>query len=206
MLKHLKQAVLATILLTLMLGLAYPLGINALAGLLFPYQAHGSLLKQGDRIVGSELIGQSFTSVRYFHGRPSATTDTDPKDFSKTIAAPYNAASSGASNQAPSSKALLADVTSRVEALRAENPTANSEIPVDLVTASASGLDPHISVAAALYQVPRVAAARGMKPDVLAKLVQLYIEPRSLGLFGEPRINVLRLNLGLDATQAKASP
>lgn len=202
MLKHLKQAILATLVLTLLLGLGYPLAMTKLAELLFPYQAHGSLLKDGDRVIGSELIGQNFTSGKYFHGRPSATIDTDPADPSKTVAAPYNAASSSGSNAAPSSKALISDVAARVAALKAENPDAVGPIPVDLVTSSASGLDPHISVAAALYQAPRVAAARGLPADEVVKMVQLYTEGRTFGLLGEPRVNVLRLNLGLDARTA----
>jgi len=204
MLKHLKQAILATIVLTLLLGVAYPLAMTYLSGAIFPYQAHGSLLKKADgTVIGSELIGQNFTGAGYFHGRPSATTDTDPNDSAKTVPAPYNAASSNASNAAPSSKALVADVQSRIEALKAENPDAKGDIPVDLVTTSASGLDPHISVAGALYQLPRVAKARGMKDEDVAKLVQANTEGRTFGLLGEPRVNVLKLNLALDATKQK---
>jgi K+-transporting ATPase ATPase C chain len=199
MLKHVKQAILATIVLTLILGVAYPLAMTYLSGALFPYQAHGSLIKREDgTVIGSELIGQTFTGAGYFHGRPSATTDTDPADATKTVPAPYNAAASNASNAAPSSKALVDDVQSRVEALKAENPDAKGAVPVDLVTTSASGLDPHISVAAALYQVPRVAAARGVKADDMVKLVQANTEGRTFGLLGEPRVNVLKLNLALD--------
>jgi K+-transporting ATPase ATPase C chain len=203
MLKHMKQAILATIVLTLLLGIGYPLAMTGLANVLFPRQAHGSLVTKDDKVIGSELIGQNFTSTQYFHGRPSATTDTDPADSSKTIAAPYNATNSSGSNAAPSAKALVSDVEARVQTLRAENPHAEGEIPADLVTASASGLDPHISVAAALYQVPRVAAARGLKPEELVTMVRLYTEGRTFGLLGEPRVNVLRLNLGLDARQGK---
>lgn len=204
MFKHLKQAILATIVLTLVLGLGYPLAMTYLSGALFPHQAHGSLIKKADgTVVGSELIGQNFTGPGYFHGRPSATTDTDPNDATKTVPAPYNAASSNASNAAPSSKALVADVQSRIDALRAENPAAKGPIPVDLVTASASGLDPDISVAAALYQVPRVAASRGVTAAELGKLVQANIEGRTFGLLGEPRVNVLKLNMALDAAQKK---
>ena len=152
-------------------------------------------------MIGSELIGQNFTDAGYFHGRPSATTDTDPNDSTKTVPAPYNAASSNASNAAPSSKALLADVQARTEALKAENPDAKGEVPVDLVTTSASGLDPHISVAGALYQLPRVAKARGMSDEAVAKLVQDNTEGRTFGLLGEPRVNVLKLNLALDASK-----
>jgi K+-transporting ATPase ATPase C chain len=202
MFKHIRQALLATIVLTLILGLGYPLAMTYLSGALFPHQAHGSLIKKEDgTVIGSELIGQSFTGVSYFHGRPSATTDTDPNDATKTVPAPYNAASSNASNAAPSSKALVADVQSRIEALKAENPDATGPVPVDLVTASGSGLDPHISVAAALYQVPRVAKARGLTNDDVIRLVQANTEGRTFGLLGEPRVNVLKLNLALDAAK-----
>jgi K+-transporting ATPase ATPase C chain len=200
MFKHLRQAVVATIVLTLILGVAYPLGMTYLSGALFPYQAHGSLIKKSDgTVIGSELIGQNFTGANYFHGRPSATTDADPADATKTVPAPYNAASSNASNASPSSKALMDDVQSRIDALKKENPDAKGEVPVDLVTTSASGLDPHISVAAAVYQSPRVASARGLKTDDVLKLVQANTEGRTFGLLGEPRVNVLKLNLALDA-------
>jgi K+-transporting ATPase ATPase C chain len=203
MFKHLKQAVLATLILTLILGVGYPMAMSLLADKLLPYQAHGSIIVKDGKPIGSELIGQNFTAAGYFHGRPSATTDSDPADASKTIAAPYNAMNSGGSNAAPSAKALVEDVSARIAALKAQNPDAGGEIPVDLVTASASGLDPHISLAAAFYQVPRVAKARGLSSTDLVKLVRATSEPRSLGLFGEPRVNVLRLNLALDARQAK---
>lgn len=204
MFKHLKQAILATIVLTLVLGLGYPLAMTWLSGALFPHQAHGSLIKKADgTVIGSELIGQNFTATSYFHGRPSATTDTDPNDAAKTIPAPYNAASSNASNAAPSAKALIADVQSRIDALKAENPDAKGDVPVDLVTASASGLDPHISVAGALYQVPRVAKARGLTEEAVAAKVQEATEGRTFGLLGEPRVNVLRLNLALDSAPGK---
>ncbi|HMA48115.1 MAG TPA: potassium-transporting ATPase subunit KdpC [Magnetospirillaceae bacterium] len=186
--------------MTLVLGIGYPLAMTYLSGALFPQQAHGSLITKADgTVIGSELIGQNFTGASYFHGRPSATTDTDPNDSTKTVPAPYNAASSNASNAAPSSKALLADVQSRIEALKTENPDAKGEVPVDLVTSSASGLDPHISVAGAAYQVPRVAKARGMSEEAVAKLVQDNVEGRTFGLLGEPRVNVLKLNLALDS-------
>jgi len=204
MFKHIRQAVVATLVLTVILGVAYPLGMTYLSGALFPHQAHGSLVKKADgTVIGSELIGQNFTGAGYFHGRPSATTDTDPNDSTKTVPAPYNAASSNASNAAPSSKALIADVQSRIEALRAENPDAKGDVPVDLVTTSASGLDPDISVAGALYQVARVAKARNMSNDELTKLVQANTEGRQFGLLGEPRVNVLKLNLALDAVKTK---
>jgi K+-transporting ATPase ATPase C chain len=204
MFKHIRQAVLATLVLTLILGVGYPLAMTYLSGALFPRQAHGSLLKKEDgTIIGSELIGQTFTGASYFHGRPSATTDTDPNDATKTVPAPYNAASSNGSNAAPSSKALVADVQSRVEALKAENPDAKGEVPVDLVTTSGSGLDPHISLAAAAYQLPRVAKARGLSENDVIRLIQANTEGRTFGLLGEPRVNVLKLNLALDASQKK---
>jgi len=200
MFKHIKQAILATIVLTVLLGLGYPLAMTYLSGAIFPYQAHGSLIKKADgTVIGSELIGQNFTGPTYFHGRPSATTDTDPNDSTKTVPAPYNAASSNASNAAPTSKQLVSDVQDRVTALKAENPDAKGEVPVDLVTTSASGLDPHISVAGALYQVPRVAKARSLSEEAVAKKVQEATEGRTFGLLGEPRVNVLKLNLALDA-------
>ena len=202
MLKNIRQAVVATIVLTLILGVAYPLGMTYLSGVLFPHQAHGSLIRKDDgTVIGSELIGQNFTGAGYFHGRPSATTDTDPNDATKTVPAPYNAASSNPSNAAPSSQAFIADVKGRIEALKAENPNAKGEVPVDLVTTSGSGLDPHISVAGAVYQSPRVAAARGLSEEQVTTLVQANTEGRTFGLLGEPRVNVLKLNLALDAVK-----
>lgn len=185
---HIRQAVLATFVLTLILGLFYPLAMTVLSGTLFPHQAHGSLIKRADgTVIGSELIGQNFTDPGYFHGRPSATGDK-----------PYDAASSNASNAAPSSRALVSDVQGRVEALKAENPDARGPVPVDLVTASGSGLDPHISVAGALYQVARVAKARGVSEDKVVKLIEAHTEGRTFGVLGEPRVNVMELNLALE--------
>ena len=198
MFRQLKQAILATLVLTLLCGLAYPLAMTGLAGFLFPKQAHGSLIDKDGTVIGSTLIGQSFVAPQYFHGRPSATTDSDPNDSTKQVPAPYNAASSNASNAAPTAKSLVADVGDRVAALKAENPDAQLPIPVDLVTTSASGLDPHISPAAALYQLPRVAKARGVAETDLTRLVATFTEPRSLGVLGEARVNVLDLNLALD--------
>src|SRR6202045_2937833 len=161
MFKHIKQAVLATIVLTLIVGVAYPLAMTWLSGTLFPYQAHGILVKKADgSVVGSELIGQTFTGAGYFHGRPSATTDTDPNDSTKTVPAPYNASNSGGSNYGPTSKALVDRVKNDSGPLASTNPSA--KIPVDLVTTSASGLDPDITPAAALFQIPWIAAARGL--------------------------------------------
>jgi K+-transporting ATPase ATPase C chain len=185
--------------LTLITGLAYPLGITELAQLLFPHQANGSLIERDGKVIGSELIGQNFASERYFHGRPSATTDTDPNDPSKTVPAPYNASNSGGSNLAPTSKSLAERVAGDVKTLKAENPAA--PVPVDLVTTSASGLDPDITPAAAIFQIPRVAKARGISEERLRELVDKTTEGRSLGVIGEPRVNVLKLNLSLDSEQ-----
>jgi K+-transporting ATPase ATPase C chain len=168
---------------------------------LFPTQANGSLIVRDGRVVGSTLIGQLFTEDKYFHGRPSATTKPDPNDSSKTVEEPYNAANSGGSNLGPTNTALIDRVKGDVDKLRAENP--NALVPIDLVTTTAGGLDPHISPAAALFQVPRVAKARNMAEDRVRQLVEQRMEGRLLGILGEPRVNVLALNLALDqlATQ-----
>lgn len=196
MLKELRPALVVLVLLAALTGLAYPLAMTGAAQALFPRQASGSLIERDGAVVGSALVGQSFTSERYFHGRPSATTGADPADPSKTVAQPYNAANSMGSNLGPTNPALADRVKTDLDALRAENPGA--AVPVDLVTASGSGLDPHISPAAALFQVPRVAKARGLSQDQLRRLVQQVAEDRTLGLLGEPRVNVLALNLALD--------
>jgi potassium-transporting ATPase KdpC subunit len=198
MLKQIRPAIVMMVLFTVLTGLAYPLAMTGIAQLVFPRQANGSLIeKDGKVIVGSELIGQNFTEDKYFHGRPSATTDTDPKDPTKTVPAPYNAANSGASNAGPTSKALIERVQGDVDKLKAENPGA--AVPVDLVTTSASGLDPDITPAAALFQVFRVAKARGLPEAKIRDLVAQQVEGRFLGVIGEPRVNVLRLNMALDA-------
>jgi len=197
MLKELRPAMVVLIGLTLITGLLYPLAMTGIAQLLFPTQAQGSLIVQDGKVVGSSLIGQSFNDAKYFHGRPSATTAPDPQDSSKTVEAPYNAANSGGSNLGPTSKALADRITADVERLKAENPSA--AVPIDLVTTSGSGLDPDISADAAYFQVPRVATARGMPPERVRALVESQIQGRTLGLFGEPRVNVLKLNLALDA-------
>jgi potassium-transporting ATPase KdpC subunit len=202
MIKHLRPAIILTVLMTALTGLAYPLAMTGLAGRLFPYQANGSLIERDGKIVGSELIGQNFTSDGYFHGRPSATTDTDPNDSTKTVPAPYNASNSGGSNYGPTSKALVDRVKNDSEPLAATNPSA--KIPVDLVTTSASGLDPDITPAAALFQIPRVAAARKLPEDQLRRLVEDNTTARVLGILGEPHINVLRLNLALDKLAEKS--
>ncbi|HEY2227995.1 MAG TPA: K(+)-transporting ATPase subunit C [Xanthobacteraceae bacterium] len=201
MLKEIRPAITILIALTLITGLAYPLAITGIAGVLFPYQAQGSLIERGGVVVGSQLIGQSFTDDKYFHGRPSATNTPDPNDPTKNVDAPYNAANSGGSNLGPTSKMLADRLQGDVDKLKAENPSA--PVPVDLVTTSGSGLDPHISPAAALFQVPRVAKARSLPEDRVRQLVQDQTEGRLLGLLGEPRVNVLALNLALDGTAAK---
>jgi len=200
MLKELRPALVVLIGLTLITGLLYPLAITGFAQLLFPTQAQGSLIVQDGKVVGSAMLGQPFNDPKYFHGRPSATTAPDPQDSSKTVEAPYNAANSGGSNLGPTSKALADRITADVERLKAENPSA--PVPIDLVTTSGSGLDPDISPDAAYFQVPRVAQARGLPPERVRALVESQIQGRTLGLFGEPRVNVLKLNLALDAIRS----
>jgi|ERR1700722_7036213 potassium-transporting ATPase KdpC subunit len=201
MLKEIRPAIVMIVGFAAITGLAYPLAMTAVAQAVFPHQANGSLIEQGGKVIGSQLIGQNFTSAKYFHGRPSATTDTDPNDATKTIAAPYNAANSSGSNLGPTSKALSDRVKGDVATLKAENPSA--PIPADLVTTSASGLDPDISPDAAIFQVPRVAKARGMTPDQVTALVNAHTKGRLLGLLGEPRVNVLALNMALDQAATK---
>jgi potassium-transporting ATPase KdpC subunit len=196
MLKEIRPAIVLVVALTIITGLIYPLVMTGVAGAIFPYQSQGSLIEQDGKVIGSALIGQEFTSDKYFHGRLSATVAPDPNDSSKTVPAPYNAANSGGSNLGPTNKALIERVQGDVDKLKQENPSA--EVPIDLVTASAGGLDPHISPAAALFQVPRVAKARNMPEDRVRQLVEEHIEGRTLGLLGEPRVNVLALNLALD--------
>jgi potassium-transporting ATPase KdpC subunit len=197
MLKEIRPAIVLIVAFTLITGLAYPFVMTGIARVAFPYQAQGSLLERDGKVVGSALIGQEFTSDRYFHGRPSATVAPDPNDSTKTLPAPYNAANSGGSNLGPTSKSLIERVQADVEKLKNENATAS--VPIDLVTTSGSGLDPHISPAAALFEVPRVAKARNMPEDRVRQLVQQHTEPRVLGLLGDPRVNVLALNLALDS-------
>ncbi len=196
MTKHLLPAIMLTILMTVVTGLAYPLAMTGLAGFLFPHQAKGSLIERDGEIIGSELIGQNFAAEGYFHGRPSATTDTDPNDPTKTVPAPYNASNSGGSNLGPTSKALVERVKGDSDLLAASNPSA--KVPVDLVTTSASGLDPDITPAAALFQVPRVAKSRGISEVQLRRVVAENTAGRVLGILGEPHVNVLKLNLAID--------
>lgn len=196
MLKEIRPALVVLLGLVVITGLIYPLAMTGAAQMLFPYQAEGSLIEQHGKVIGSALIGQQFTEARYFHGRPSATTAPDPQDSSKTVAAPYNAANSGGANLGPTSKVLADRLKESVDALKKENPA--GEIPVDLVTTSGSGLDPDISPEAALFQVPRVAKARGLPEARVRSLVNSLTAARSLGLLGEPRVNVLQLNLAID--------
>jgi potassium-transporting ATPase KdpC subunit len=200
MLREIRPAIVVLVALTLITGLVYPLVTTGIAGVIFPRQAQGSLIERDGKVIGSALIGQVFTSDKYFHGRPSATTAPDPNDATKTIPAPYNAANSGGSNLGPSNKALIDRVQGDIEALKKENPAA--PVPADLVTTSASGLDPHISPEAALFQVPRIAKARNLPEDRIRQLVEDHTEGRFLGLLGEPRVNVLLLNLALDRISA----
>src|ERR1700755_2300704 len=201
MLREIRPAIIILLALTLITGLVYPLAITAIAGVVFPDQAEGSLIEGDGKVVGSTLIGQEFKEDKYFHGRPSATLAPDPNDATKTVPAPYNAANSGGSNLGPTSKALNDRIKDDVEKLKAENPS--MPVPVDLVTTSGSGLDPDISPDAALFQVPRVAKARNMPEASVRDLVTQNTKGRLLGLLGEPRVNVLALNLALDAAGSK---
>lgn len=199
---QLRPALVLLTALTAITGLAYPLAMTGIAGAIFPAKAAGSLITRDGKIVGSSLIGQSFTSERDFQGRPSATAAADPADATRTVPAPYNAASSSGSNLGPTSAALAERVKADVAARRSENP--GKPVPVDLVTASGSGLDPDVSPDAALFQVPRVARARGLTEDRVRGLVDAQVEGRFLGILGEPRVNVLALNLALDGLDAKS--
>jgi potassium-transporting ATPase KdpC subunit len=196
MLREIRPAIVVLVALTLITGLVYPLAMTGIAQVIFPYQASGSMIERDGKVVGSELIGQDFTSNKYFHGRLSATTAPDPKDPTKSVPAPYNAANSGGSNLGPSNKALVDRVQGDIAKLQKENPGA--PVPADLVTTSASGLDPEISPEAALFQVPRIAKARKMPEDRIRELVEAGTEGRFLGFLGEPRVNVLKLNIALD--------
>jgi potassium-transporting ATPase KdpC subunit len=200
--KHIRPAIVMIITMTVITGLIYPLMMTGIAQAVFPYQANGSLIEKDGKVIGSALIGQEFTSDKYFHGRPSATTEPDPKDATKTVPTPYAADNSAGSNLGPTSKALVDRVKDDAAKLAAENP--NTPIPVDLVTTSASGLDPDITPAAALFQVPRVAKARGLSDDKVRQLVEDHTTGRLIGIIGEPHVNVLQLNLALDAMKSRA--
>ncbi len=201
MLREIRPAIVLVITLTLITGVAYPFAITGIAQVIFPYKAQGSLLERDGKVVGSALIGQEFTSEVYFHGRPSATTAPDPNDSAKTVPASYNAANSGGSNLGPTSKALIERIQGDIEKLKLENPSA--QVPADLVTTSGSGLDPHISPEGALFQVPRVAKARNLPENRVRQLVAENTSDRFVGLLGEPRVNVLELNLALDRAAAR---
>ena len=199
MLRQIRPAIVMIVVMTVITGLVYPLGMTGIAQLAFPKQANGSLVTKAGKVVGSSLIGQNFTSAKYFHGRPSATTEPDPKDPSKTVPAPYAADNSAGSNLAPTARPLIDRVKADARKLATENRAA--PVPVDLVTTSASGLDPDITPAAAYFQVPRIAKARGISERRLDDLVAAHVEPRILGVLGERRVNVLALNMALDALE-----
>ena len=201
MLREIRPAIVFIVALTLLTGLVYPLAITGFAQVLFPAQANGSMIVKDGSIIGSELIGQVFADDKYFHGRPSATNTPDPKDPTKTVDAPYNAANSGGSNLGPTNKALIDRVKGDLDKLKQENGAA--PVPIDLVTTTGGGLDPHITPAAAFFQLPRVARARGMPEERVRELVNQHVEGRTLGLLGEPRVNVLTLNLALDHAAPK---
>jgi K+-transporting ATPase ATPase C chain len=202
MLNQIRPAIFMIVVMTIITGLVYPLAMTGIAQAVFPYQAGGSMIVQNGKVIGSELIGQNFVSDKYFHGRLSATSDVDPKDPTKTISAPYNAANSSGSNLGPTSKALMDRVKDDAAKLQMENP--NTPVPVDLITTSASGLDPDITPAGALFQVPRVAKARSIPEDQIRQLVQAQVQDRVIGVIGEPHVNVLKLNMALDAMQSPA--
>jgi K+-transporting ATPase ATPase C chain len=197
MLKHIRPALVIILLMTAVTGILYPLAVTGVAHVTMPHQANGSLIEREGRVVGSELIGQNFTSDRYFQGRPSATVGPDPADPTKTAAAPYNAQNSGASNAGPTSKALIERVQVGIDTYRKDQGS-TGEVPADAVTTSASGLDPHVSPANAAAQIRRVAQARGLAEQRVSELVSEATEGRTLGFLGEPRVNVLALNLALD--------
>src|SRR5579862_136644 len=193
--KHIRPAIVMIIAMTVITGLIYPLLMTGIAQAVFPYQANGSLIEKDGKVIGYALIGQNFTADKYFHGRPSATTEPDPKDATKTIATPYAADNSAGSNLAATAQPLVDRVKGDADALHKENPAV--PVPVDLVTTSASGLDPDITPAGALFQVPRVATSRGLPEERVKQLVEAHTTGRLLGIIGEPHVNVLELNLAL---------
>ncbi len=199
MMKHARPAIVMIVCMTMLTGLVYPLAMTGIAQVLFPWQANGSLITRDGKVIGSELIGQNFTDAKYFHPRPSATTEPDPKDATKTISVPYAADNSSGSNLGPTQKDLIERVKGDAATLAKENP--GTPIPVDLVTTSASGLDPDITPAGAMFQVPRVAKARGLPVNQVRALVEAHVQGRTLGVLGEPVVNVLELNLALDASK-----
>lgn len=195
--KQARPAIMLLAALTVITGVAYPLAITGIAETVFPHQANGSLIEKDGKLIGSSLIGQNFAGETYFHGRPSATSDTDPADSTKTVPSPYNAQNSSGSNAGPTSKGLMDRVKGDADKLVAENPGA--EVPVDLITTSASGLDPDITPAAATFQVGRVAKARRIPEARVRQLVSDHTQGRLFGVIGENRVNVLELNMALDA-------
>src|SRR5579871_239064 len=201
MIRQIRPAILMIVVMTVITGLVYPLAMTGIAQLVFPGQANGSLIERNGKVIGSRLIGQYFASDRYFHARPSATTEPDPKDPSKTIPVPYAADNSGGSNLGPTNQALIDRVKTEAAKLAKQNP--GTPVPVDMVTTSASGLDPDITPAAALFQVPRVAKARGLSEAAVQELVQSHVQGRMLGILGEPHVNVLKLNMDLDAMHVR---
>lgn len=201
LIRQLRPALVIFGILSVLTGLLYPLGMTAISSALMSDKAGGSLVYDGERMVGSSLIGQNFTQPRYFHGRPSATTGADPIDPTKTVPAPYNAAASVGSNSSPTSKVLVERVAAVLAQLKAENPeaiAAGSPVPLDLVTTSASGLDPDISPQAAFFQVKRIARARNLSEETVRQLVEHMIKHPLMGWLGEPHLNVLELNMALD--------
>ena len=201
MLNTIRPAIVMIVLMTGLTGIAYPFAVTGIAQAVFPAKANGSLIERDGRIVGSELIGQSFTAPRYFQGRPSATLGPDPADAAKTTAVPYNAANSMGSNAGPTSRTLIERVQAGVADYRTANGGGGTLVPADAVTTSGSGLDPHISPENAEAQIARVASARNLPPQKVRQLVEAATQERTLGFLGEPRVNVLLLNMSLDREQ-----
>ena len=196
MLKEIRPAIVMIVLLSAITGVVYPYAVTGAARVLFPSQAEGSLIEKDGKVVGSRLIGQNFAGEQYFHGRPSATTDADPNDPTKTVPVPYKADASTGSNYGPTSQALIDRVKGDVASLKGD---ATAPVPVDLVTSSASGLDPDVTPAGALFQAERVAKARNLPVEQVKDLIAAHVQGRTAGILGEPHVNVLELNLALDA-------